>query len=128
MYPAGGVASFRFAKDKDVVLGGGKLVVPAGAGLHMPITAVHHSPAIWEDPMVFKPERFFKVRCCSLGGMLSAHVSCRRGIGSNHFQTKFPDSGHVTSFAPSVSFPQGSLRHPCPKNLYVLVVCTCLIK
>ena len=62
LYPAGGVAHFRFAKgDKDVVLGGGKLVVPAGAGLHMPITAMHHSPDVWEEPEAFKPERFFEV-------------------------------------------------------------------
>ncbi|CAL8468141.1 g7680 [Coccomyxa elongata] len=61
MYPAGGVATFRTPKgDKDVVLGDGKLVVPNGVGLHMPITAVHHSSALWEEPEVFKPERFLE--------------------------------------------------------------------
>ncbi len=61
MYPAGGVATFRTPKgDKDVVLGGGKLVVPNGVGLHMPITAVHHSSALWEEPEEFKPERFLE--------------------------------------------------------------------
>ena len=63
MYPAGGVATFRTPKGtKDVVLGGGRLVVPPGVGLHMPITAVHHSKDLWEDPQDFKPERFFEVR------------------------------------------------------------------
>ena len=63
MYPAGGVATFRTPKGtKDVVLGGGRLVVPPGVGLHMPITAVHHSKDLWEDPEDFKPERFFEVR------------------------------------------------------------------
>ena len=62
MYPAGGVATFRTPKGtKDVVLGGGRLVVPPGVGLHMPITAVHHSKDLWEEPEEFKPERFFEV-------------------------------------------------------------------
>ncbi|EIE20661.1 cytochrome P450 [Coccomyxa subellipsoidea C-169] len=61
MYPAGGVATFRTPKGtKDVVLGGGRVVVPPGVGLHMPITAVHHSKDLWEDPEDFKPERFFE--------------------------------------------------------------------
>ena len=63
LYPAGGVASFRrIHTGKDLVLGGGKLVVPAGVALHFPITAVHHSRAVWEDPEAFSPERFLEVR------------------------------------------------------------------
>ena len=63
LYPAGGVASFRRIRTgKDLVLGGGKLVVPAGVALHFPITAVHHSKAVWEDPEAFSPERFLEVR------------------------------------------------------------------
>ena len=62
MYPAGGVATFRRSRTgKDVVLGGGKLVLPAGVGLHMPITAVHHTEGIWENPNAFTPERFLEV-------------------------------------------------------------------
>lgn len=61
LYPAGGVASFRrIHTGKDLVLGGGKLVVPAGVALHFPITAVHHSMAVWEDPEAFSPERFLE--------------------------------------------------------------------
>ncbi len=61
-YPAGGVATFRMSKTgKEVVLGGGKVVVPPGVGLHMPITALHHSAALWENPEDFIPERFLKV-------------------------------------------------------------------
>lgn len=63
LYPAGGVASFRrIQTGRDLVLGGGKLVVPAGVALHFPITAVHHSAAVWEDPEAFSPERFLEVR------------------------------------------------------------------
>lgn len=61
-YPAGGVATFRAVKgSKPVVLGGGKLVVPPGVGLHMPITAVHHSAALWDSPEDFIPTRFLEV-------------------------------------------------------------------
>ncbi|CAL5219591.1 g1454 [Coccomyxa viridis] len=61
LYPAGGVATFRRSKTgKDVVLGGGKLVLPAGVGLHLPITAVHHTEGIWENPNAFTPERFLE--------------------------------------------------------------------
>ena len=63
LYPAGGVASFRrIHTGKDLVLGDGKLVVPAGVALHFPITAVHHSRAVWVDPEAFSPERFLEVR------------------------------------------------------------------
>ncbi|CAL5222409.1 g4768 [Coccomyxa viridis] len=61
IYPAAGGASMRRSKTgKDVVLGGGKLVVPAGVALHMPITAVHHNEAIWENAKAFIPERFLE--------------------------------------------------------------------
>ena len=66
IYPAAGGASMRRSKTgKDVVLGGGKLVVPAGVALHMPITAVHHNEAIWENAKAFIPERFLEVRHAS---------------------------------------------------------------
>ena len=51
----------RSKTGKDVVLAGGKLVVPAGVMLHMPITAVHHNENIWENPQAFIPERFLEV-------------------------------------------------------------------
>ena len=61
IYPAAGGASMRRSKTgQDVVLAGGKLVVPAGVALHMPITAVHHNATIWEDPEAFIPERFLE--------------------------------------------------------------------
>ncbi len=84
MYPAGGVATFRTPKGtKDVVLGGGRLVVPPGVGLHMPITAVHHSKDLWEDPEDFKPERFFEVRT------LECSFNSRTPGGAEIFQRSF---------------------------------------
>ena len=46
---------------RDVVLGNGKLTVPAGTLLHMPITAVQNCNAYWEHPDKFMPERFLEV-------------------------------------------------------------------
>ena len=85
LYPAGGVATFRRSKTgKDVVLGGGKLVVPAGVGLHMPITAVHHTEGIWENPMAFTPERFLEV----------CHSACSRCQHTTVLQDARKKSGH----------------------------------
>lgn len=63
-YPAGGVASFRTPVKGagDVVLGGGKVVIPEGAIFHAPIAAIQMSPAIWEDPEKFDPGRWLQVR------------------------------------------------------------------
>ena len=63
-YPAGGVASFRTPVKGagDVVLGGGKVVIPEGAIFHAPIAAIQMSPAIWEDPERFDPGRWLQVR------------------------------------------------------------------
>ena len=90
LYPAGGAATFRRSKTgKDVVLGGGKFVLPPGVGMHMPITAVHHSEGIWEKAHEFIPERFLEVRShatvlfyeCQLraaGHVLTQHVMSRQ--------------------------------------------------
>ncbi|KAK9916023.1 hypothetical protein WJX75_007417 [Coccomyxa subellipsoidea] len=61
-YPAGGVASFRTPVKGagDVVLGGGKVVIPEGAIFHAPIAAIQMSPAIWEDPERFDPGRWLQ--------------------------------------------------------------------
>ena len=62
IYPTAGVGSFRKPRaGKDVVLAGGKLVVPAGVTLHMPIAAVHLNREIWDNPQAFIPERFLEV-------------------------------------------------------------------
>ncbi|CAN1794896.1 Cytochrome P450 CYP749A22 [Linum perenne] len=48
-----------FIRDvrRDVKLG--KLIVPAGVQVHIPIMALHHDPKIWgEDVHLFKPDRF----------------------------------------------------------------------
>ncbi len=70
-YPAGGVAPFRAPVKGagDVVLGGGKLVIPEGAILHAPIAAIQLSPALWDNPEKFDPARWLQV--CALVGSLS---------------------------------------------------------
>jgi cytochrome P450 len=63
-YPAGGVATFRapVPGHGDVVLGGGRLIIPEGAILHTPIVGVHMLPTLWEDPEKFHPDRWLQVR------------------------------------------------------------------
>ena len=77
-YPAGGVAPFRAPVKGagDVVLGGGKLVIPEGAILHAPIAAIQLSPALWDNPEKFDPARWLQVG--ALVGSLSMAVRCVR--------------------------------------------------
>ena len=65
-YPAGGVASFRSPVKGagDVILGGGKVVIPQGAIIHTPIAAIQLSPAIWDEPEKFNPDRWLQVCVC----------------------------------------------------------------
>ena len=62
-YPAGGVAAFRSPVKGagDVVLGGGKLVIPQGAVIHTPIAAIQLSPDLWDEPERFNPDRWLQV-------------------------------------------------------------------
>lgn len=63
-YPAGGVAPFRAPVKGagDVVLGGGRLVIPEGAIIHMPIAAIQMLPGLWQHPEKFDPSRWLQVR------------------------------------------------------------------
>jgi len=61
-YPAAGIATMRIASSgKDVVLAGGKFVLPGGCAIHMPISAVQRGKALWDNPENFCPERFLEV-------------------------------------------------------------------
>lgn len=57
----GGLATQRVCYEKDVSLGGGRLVLPKGTVLHMTIHSVMMSPHNWADPDAFIPERFLEV-------------------------------------------------------------------
>lgn len=63
MYPVTGAVPLRtpVKGGGDVTLGGGKLVIPEGAVLHMPIAAIHLSPALWDNPDEFDPDRWLQV-------------------------------------------------------------------
>jgi cytochrome P450 len=63
MYPVTGAVPLRtpVKGGGDVTLGGGKLVIPEGAVLHMPIAAIHLSPALWDNPDKLDPDRWLQV-------------------------------------------------------------------
>lgn len=54
LYPPAPIISR--AAIREFTLGG--YTIPAGAILYIPIYAVHRHASIWEDPLVFDPERF----------------------------------------------------------------------
>jgi len=56
MRPAGPVISGRYS-PKDSVLG--PIKIPAGTGIQCDIISMCFDPAIWGDPEVFRPERWF---------------------------------------------------------------------
>ncbi len=76
-YPAGGVASFRSPVKGagDVVLGGGKVVIPQGAIIHTPIAAIQLLPTIWDEPERFNPDRWLQV-CVLATSSTQNHAEC----------------------------------------------------
>ncbi len=85
MYPAGGVAPFRAPVKGagEVVLGGGRLVIPEGAIIHMPIAAIQMLPGLWQHPEKFDPSRWLQVRAplticqsCSCVSVAPVGASC----------------------------------------------------
>ncbi|XP_012090830.1 cytochrome P450 78A7 [Jatropha curcas] len=71
MHPPGPLLSWARLSTSDVHLSNG-MVVPKNTTTMVNMWAITHDPKIWEDPMVFKPERFME----SLGG---ADVDVRGG-------------------------------------------------
>ena len=63
--------------------------VPKDTKLFLNVWAIHSDPAIWEDPLEFRPERFFP--------------------NNNDYGDKFDYSGHNFHF-----LPFGSGRRICP--------------
>ncbi|KAK9820314.1 hypothetical protein WJX72_008814 [[Myrmecia] bisecta] len=57
MFPAVGTGTTRLNPKRDVLLGG-KVLVPRGTIIWMPTHALQHTPANWEQPDEFLPERW----------------------------------------------------------------------
>ncbi|KAJ6797269.1 cytochrome P450 89A2-like [Iris pallida] len=45
---------------KDVVLGGGRYLIPKGAEVHINVAELGWDGRTWEEPMAFRPERFLE--------------------------------------------------------------------
>ena len=54
-----GVVTMRISKGRDLVLNGGKLLIPRDTIIQLPIGLPHTSSAVFEEAHVFKPERWF---------------------------------------------------------------------
>ncbi|XP_022772388.1 cytochrome P450 78A7-like [Durio zibethinus] len=63
LHPPGPLLSWARLSTSDVQLSNG-MVVPSDTTAMVNMWAITHDPNVWEDPLLFKPERFVK----SLGG------------------------------------------------------------
>lgn len=59
LHPIGPLLSWARLSTSDVQLSNG-MVVPAKTTTMVNMWAITHDPSVWEDPLVFKPERFVK--------------------------------------------------------------------
>lgn len=59
LHPIGPLLSWARLSTSDVQLSNG-MVVPANTTTMVNMWAITHDPSVWEDPLVFKPERFVK--------------------------------------------------------------------
>ena len=62
MYPAGALSTIRKnISQEDAVLGEGRVVVPPGVEIFMPVYAVMRLKSNWPEPDDFLPERWLDV-------------------------------------------------------------------
>lgn len=86
LFPVVGSGTTRRNLEKDMWLGGGKLFVPKGVLLWIPMHAVQNVSANWDEPDKFQPERWSQVSpltppppqksCLLCPSMLSLYTRC----------------------------------------------------
>lgn len=61
LFPVVGSGTTRRNLERDMWVGGGKLFVPKGVLVWIPMHAVQNVAANWDDPDQFQPERWSQV-------------------------------------------------------------------
>lgn len=70
MYPPVGIGQIRVCHTQDLVLAGGRLTVPRGALVWVPHHAMQNAAHNWDEPAVFKPERWLETAGCEYADRL----------------------------------------------------------
>ncbi len=126
LFPVVGSGTTRRNLEKDMWLGGGKLFVPKGVLLWIPMHAVQNVSANWDEPDKFQPERWSQVSPLTPPPLRSLAFCVLRCFPSTHAVTFA--SLHVCPFMPSEALPLGCflVLRQCPLSL-MLNALPCLL-
>ena len=95
MFPVVGSGTTRRNLEQDMYIGGGKLFVPKGVLVWIPMHAVQNVAANWDEPHNFMPERWDMVRTTqSCAGNSSARQCAFKGF-SSLWESKFESVARI---------------------------------
>lgn len=56
-----GIVTMRMSRGRDLVLDGGKIVIPRDTIINLPVGCPHTSSALFEEADLFRPERWLEL-------------------------------------------------------------------
>lgn len=93
LFPVVGSGTTRRNLERDMWVGGGKLFVPRGVLVWIPMHAVQNVAANWDQPDQFQPERWSQVSLASTTSSDSAGLSSTTYKGKMK-KTAFSETFH----------------------------------